>query len=71
MARNVSEVVWHESQRVQWNDDGSMEFHVDVDGVREISWWILGYGDQCRVVEPPALVRLVAETAQRMAALYE
>lgn len=71
VAGNVAEVIWHESQRVQWNDDGSLEFHVDVDGVREISWWIMGYGDQCRVVEPPELVELVAGAARRMAALYE
>jgi predicted DNA-binding transcriptional regulator YafY len=71
VAGNVAEVIWHESQRVEWNDDGSLEFHVDVDGVRDISWWILGYGDQCRVVEPPALVELVAGAARRMAALYE
>ena len=71
VARNVAEVVWHEMQRVEWNDDGSMEFHVEVDGLNEITWWILGYGDQCRAVKPKALARHVADVARKMAALYD
>ena len=30
-------------------------FEVDVNGLTEISWWILGYGDQVTVLEPPEL----------------
>ncbi|MCJ7544692.1 MAG: transcriptional regulator [Phycisphaerae bacterium] len=67
VAGNVAEVGWHRSQRVQWNDDGSMEFHVRVDGLGEITWWVLGYGDQVEVVAPPALRRKVAAVASTMA----
>ena len=63
-AGNVAEVKWHESQVVEWNDDGSIEFKVTVDGLGEIAWWILGYGDQVEVISPPALRRKIAQTAR-------
>jgi len=71
VAGNVAEVGWHKNQRVQWNDDGSIDFHVTVDGLGEIAWWILGYGDQVRVVDPPALRRHVVGVARSMAQMYE
>lgn len=70
VAQNVAEVAWHRTQRVQWNDDGTMDFRVKVSGLGEISWWILGYGDQAEVLEPVALRRLIAERAEKMRAVY-
>lgn len=67
VAGNVAEVGWHRSQRVHWNDDGSMEFHVRVDGLGEITWWVLGYGDQVEVIAPAALRRKVAAVASAVA----
>lgn len=67
VAGNVAEVQWHRSQRVEWNDDGSMEFHVRVDGLGEITWWVLGYGDQVEVVGPAPLRRKVAAVAKAVA----
>jgi predicted DNA-binding transcriptional regulator YafY len=70
VAQNVSEVVWHKTQRLAWEADGSLLFQVRVSGVNEISWWIMGYGDQAEVLEPAPLRRLVADRAERTAALY-
>ncbi len=70
VAQNVAEVNWHKTQRLAWRDDGTLDFRVTVSGLNEISWWILGYGDQAEVIEPPELRRLVAERAKRMAAMY-
>lgn len=67
VAGNVAEVRWHPSQRVEWNDDGSIEFQVTVDGLGEILWWVLGYGDQVEVRRPGELRRRVAEIAERVA----
>jgi predicted DNA-binding transcriptional regulator YafY len=71
VASNVAEVQWHATQRVQWNDDGSMEFFVRVDGLGEISWWILGYGPCAKVMAPAPLRQRVAESARAMAGLYQ
>ncbi|MGC9455797.1 MAG: helix-turn-helix transcriptional regulator [Phycisphaerae bacterium] len=71
VAGNVAEVRWHHSQRVQWNEDGSMEFTATVDGLGEIGWWVLGYGDQVEVVSPKRLRRWIARTARATAAKYQ
>ena len=70
VAGNVAEVQWHASQQVQWRDDGSLDFHAEVDGLGEISWWILGYGDKVRVLAPAELACRVRETTQRAADQY-
>jgi proteasome accessory factor B len=71
VAQNVSEVRWHKTQQVKLHDDGTLDFQATVSGLNEISWWILGYGDQAEVLQPPELRRLVAEQARRMAEKYE
>ena len=70
VAKNVAEVSWQTTQRTSWNDDGTMDFNVTVDGINEISWWILGYGDQAEVLEPPELRRLIHDRIQNMARIY-
>jgi predicted DNA-binding transcriptional regulator YafY len=71
VARNVAEVTWHKTQRTTLRDDGSLDFHVRVSGLREISWWILGYGLQAEVLKPAALRQLIAERAGRMLQMYD
>jgi predicted DNA-binding transcriptional regulator YafY len=70
VARNVAEVMWHKTQSVAWREDGSMDFHVRVAGVREISWWILGYGDQAEVIKPQQLRQIIADHADRLVKMY-
>ena len=70
VAGNVAEVRWHRSQQVEWKDDGSIDFRVTVDGLGEISWWILGYGEQVEVLAPAALRERVAATASAVAGKY-
>lgn len=70
VASNVDEIVWHKSQQTFREPDESLIFEVDVDGIEEISWWVLGYGDQAQVFEPPELRDLVAQHARAMHAYY-
>ena len=42
VANNVAEVLWHSTQRVRHNEDGSATVEFRVDGLGEIIWWILG-----------------------------
>jgi predicted DNA-binding transcriptional regulator YafY len=55
-AETVADTHWHDSQEVQWNEDGSIEMRFRVDGLEEIVWWIMGYGPHCRVVGPVELI---------------
>jgi predicted DNA-binding transcriptional regulator YafY len=70
VAKNVAEVEWHKSQSTKFLPDNSLEFHVTVSGLDEISWWILGYGDQAEVIKPERLRRLVCQRAKNMVAIY-
>jgi proteasome accessory factor B len=71
VARNVAEVMWHKTQDVKFDEDGSLVFRVRVSGLSEIVWWILGYGDQAEVLQPKKLRRLVAQRAKNMAIMYD
>ncbi len=62
VARNVAEVRWHATQRHQMLDDGRCVMHFTIDGLEEITWWLLGYGDQVFVRKPAALRKRVADT---------
>jgi proteasome accessory factor B len=71
VATNVAEVRWHATQQIAFRCDGSMDFSVTVSGLDEISWWILGYGDQAEVLEPAALRQIIAAHAAQMCRCYE
>jgi len=71
VANNVAEVQWHSTQKVVRNSDGSATIEFRVDGIGEITWWILGYGDQVQVLAPKALRKKVLEVAKNMVKLNE
>ncbi|WP_437223557.1 helix-turn-helix transcriptional regulator [Planctomicrobium sp. SH661] len=70
VAQNVAEVCWHPTQQIEWNDDGTLDYTVQVDGIHEMSWWILSYGDQAKVLQPAELVELVIKRAKNMVEQY-
>ena len=67
VARDVAEVQWHDTQRVTFEDDSSAIIEFRVDGLNEITWWILGYGDQVQVLAPRILREKIIKIAQNMA----
>lgn len=71
VAENVAEVQWHSTQKVTPNGDGSIIAQFRVDGLGEIIWWILGYGDQVQVLAPKVLRKRVIETARNMVKINE
>ena len=71
VANNVTEVQWHSTQKVTHNSDGSATIEFRVDGLREITWWILGYGDQVQVLAPKVLRNKVIEMAKNMIKLNQ
>jgi proteasome accessory factor B len=70
VAQNVAEVLWHRTQRCEFRSDGSLDYYVTVSGLIEISWWILGYGDQAEVKAPAELREIVAKRVAPMAETY-
>ena len=70
VANNVAEVVWHRTQHTDWNEDGTLNFQVRVKGLNEMSWWIMGYGDQAQVLAPQKLRDIVASRARNPTGQY-
>lgn len=70
-ANNIAETKWHKTQKVTRKDDGSAIVEFRIDGLNEITWWILGYGDQVRVLAPKALRERVLQIAQKMIKLNQ
>jgi proteasome accessory factor B len=66
VANNIAEVKWHSTQKVKRKNDGSAIVEFRVDGLNEITWWILGYGDQVRVLAPKVLRERVLQVAKNM-----
>jgi len=66
IAAEVAEVQWHQTQTASFEDDGSVVLKFRVDGLNEITWWILGYGDQVEVLAPKTLRQRIAQIASRI-----
>ncbi len=71
VAHNVAEVQWHSTQQAQWQDDGSAILSFRIDGLGEISWWILGYGDQVQVLAPTELRKRLLEKALKFVEIHK
>ena len=71
IASDVAEVQWHETQTASFEDDGSVVLKFRVDGLNEITWWILSYGDQVEVLAPKALRQRIAQIASRIVDLQQ
>lgn len=71
VATNVSEVHWHSTQKITHNPDGSVTLEFRVDGLGEISWWVIGYGDQVQILAPKALRKKVLNMAKGLIKLNQ
>jgi predicted DNA-binding transcriptional regulator YafY len=67
IADDVTAVRWHKTQTAHYEDDGSAVVEFRVDGLNEITWWILGYGNGVEVLTPRVLRRKIIQIVQRMA----
>jgi len=66
VAYDVAAVQWHRTQTVTFEDDGSAIIEFRVDGLSEITWWILSYGERVQVLAPRILQQKVIEIAQNV-----
>ncbi len=69
-APTIGDTLWHKTQSIDWNEDGSATFRCTVSGLDEITWWVLSMGPHCRVVAPTELAERVRDLAVRTAAVY-
>lgn len=66
----IREKIWHPSQELDLQKDGSLVFYARVAGLEEIRHWVLQWGAQAVVLAPDALRRAVAAEAEKILACY-
>ncbi len=71
VAKRAAETRWHPSQELEDQPDGSLIWRGLVAGMREIKIWILGWGADAEVLEPPELRADIAAELSRASRLYD
>jgi len=71
VAGYIKEKIWHESQKIHPQPDGSIVFEAQVAGTNEIRFWIMTWGSKAEVLEPESLREDIRAEAERMAKRYE
>jgi predicted DNA-binding transcriptional regulator YafY len=69
-AGRIAEKIWHKSQTTETLPDGRLLLCFDVSDLREIKRWVLSWGAQCEVMEPPELQDMVRDEAEVVARQY-
>jgi predicted DNA-binding transcriptional regulator YafY len=62
----IKEKIWHETQEIVPQKDGSIVFEAEVAGTEEIKFWVMSWGSKAEVLEPQSLreeIRAEAEAA--------
>ena len=70
VAQIFEEVVWHPSQVVGRQADGSLVMTLNVSMSVELLGWILRWGEKVEVLEPQGLREKIVHTAQAMLNIY-
>jgi proteasome accessory factor B len=70
MAGYIRERVWHESQSMKENTDGSVALQMSVAPSWELKSWIKGFLPYVRVVQPASLRQEIAQDLQKAASAF-
>jgi predicted DNA-binding transcriptional regulator YafY len=70
VADRVMETTWHSLQQTERTPDGGMIWRSTVSGVIEIRLWILSWGEDAEVLEPPELRAQVRDILARAVSRY-
>ena len=70
VAGYIRERIWHHSQALADQVDGSLIFTASVAGLEEISHWVLRWGSSAQVLAPIELRRIIGRHAAAMADHY-
>jgi predicted DNA-binding transcriptional regulator YafY len=70
IAGYIKEKIWHESQQIRRQSDGSIIFEAEVAVTEEIKYWIKGWGSQALVFEPESLREEIRSESVKMLERY-
>ena len=71
VAGYIKEKIWHESQEIHPQDDGSIIFEAEVAGTEEIKFWTMSWGSKAEVLEPESLRDEIREEAEVILERYK
>jgi predicted DNA-binding transcriptional regulator YafY len=71
VAGYIKEKIWHDSQKLKPQKNGSLLFEAVVAGTQEIKFWILGWGSHAHVLEPESLKEEICAQAMATLDLYQ
>ncbi len=67
----IAETKRHARQTNYPQPDGSLIMEVCVSSIKEVGAWVMGYGRDAQVLEPPELRQFVRDHVKGMTAIYE
>lgn len=70
VAGYVKEKIWHESQEIHEQKDGSVIFEAEIAGTDEIRFWVMGWGSHAEVIEPEVLREQIRAEAETLVGRY-
>jgi len=71
IAKLIKERVWHKSQRIDVLYDGSVILQMELSGLNEVKRWVLSFGENAEVLEPPELKSMLRASVEKLNKLYE
>jgi predicted DNA-binding transcriptional regulator YafY len=66
----IREKIWHATQQIEAQNDGTIIFEAEVAGIEEIKFWILKWGAKATVLEPESLRHAIRAEAELMVGNY-
>ena len=62
----IRERKWHPSQKLEDQPDGRVLLKLHLDDLRNIKRWVMSWGTDCEVLDPPELRTLIADELREM-----
>ena len=69
--RIMTETIWHPSQILKKQKDGSTIMTLMINGTYEFYSWVLGWGEKIEVLDPPEIREKIIETVEAMRDVYK
>ena len=67
----IRERQWHPTQQIEQFDDGVLTIRFRVSGLDAVKRWVMRYGREAEVLEPPELREMVRNEVREMGKAYE
>lgn len=70
-ARWIREKLWHPTQQIEENLDGSLVLSMHTSGLPQVKRWVLSYGSHAKALAPPELISNIVQELTAARPLYQ